>query len=162
MLDLSCSMHDLCLESGIFLCSSWILSRCGTWAPQHTGSAVTTCALSCFLACGILVSWSGIKPTSPCIARQTLNYWTTKEVARLWPFEKNKACSACSHLFLLNLVVLWLSQTCFSRSTLGSSSLWDLKTCRSCLGNESKQFYFSKTVHSYRRNTPFHLGSEES
>ena len=78
----------------------------------------------------------------PCIARQILNSWTTNEVARFWPFEKKKACSACSRLFLLNVVGLRLSQTCFSRSTVGSSSLWDLKTCRSCLGNESKQVLF--------------------
>ena len=30
--------------------------------------------------CGTLVPWPGIKPALPCIGRQSLNHWTTREV----------------------------------------------------------------------------------
>ena len=30
--------------------------------------------------CGILVPWPGIEPALPCIGRQSLNHWTTREV----------------------------------------------------------------------------------
>ena len=36
--------------------------------------------LSCLVACGILVPWSGIKPVSPELGAQSLNHWTTREV----------------------------------------------------------------------------------
>ena len=49
-----------------------------SWAQQlcHTGFVAPT-------ACGILVSWPWIKPMSPCVARQILNSWTTREVSGL-------------------------------------------------------------------------------
>ena len=31
------------------------LSSCGTWAPEHVGSVVAVRGLSCAVACGILV-----------------------------------------------------------------------------------------------------------
>lgn len=36
--------------------------------------------VSCPVACEILGSWPGIKPTSPCIGRWILNCWTPREV----------------------------------------------------------------------------------
>ena len=50
-------------------------SSCGMWALW-----LEVRMLSCPEACGILVSWPGIKPTSPCIGRWVLNHWTTREV----------------------------------------------------------------------------------
>ena len=41
-------------------------------------------------ACGILVPWSGIKPTLPALV-QSLNHWTTREVQPLFYFLSFKA-----------------------------------------------------------------------
>ena len=54
--------------------SSW-----GTWVPDCVGSAAAVCRLSCSAASGILVPWPGIKSASPCIERQILIPWTTRE-----------------------------------------------------------------------------------
>ena len=58
------------------------LSGCGTWAPEHVGSAVCSmrapslrrvssvveaCGLSCPMACGILVSQPRMEPASPAL-----------------------------------------------------------------------------------------------
>ena len=43
------------------------LFSCDTWAPEHVGSVVAACRLSCLKACGILVAWTGIKPTSSAL-----------------------------------------------------------------------------------------------
>ena len=34
------------------------------------------------MACGILVTWPGIEPTSSALEAQSLNHWTTREVPR--------------------------------------------------------------------------------
>ena len=39
-----------------------LLSSCGAWAPEHTGSVVAACQLSCPGACGILVPDQGLNP----------------------------------------------------------------------------------------------------
>lgn len=38
------------------------------------------------VACGVLLSQPGIKPTPPVLAAWSLNHWTTCEVPRLKPF----------------------------------------------------------------------------
>ena len=43
------------------------LSSCGTWAPEHAGSVVVACGLSCSMACGISVPWPGIEPAFPTL-----------------------------------------------------------------------------------------------
>ena len=43
------------------------LSSCGMWALEHAGSGVMAHRLNCSMACGILVSWPGIEPTSPAL-----------------------------------------------------------------------------------------------
>ena len=43
------------------------LSSCGMRAPEHTGSVVAACRLSCPTACGILVPRPGIEPASPAL-----------------------------------------------------------------------------------------------
>ena len=64
---LSCTMQD-------FHCVMWdLLLGC-------TDSLDVASGLSCPVAYGILVPWPGIEPASPCIARQILNHWTTREV----------------------------------------------------------------------------------
>ena len=35
-------------------------------------------------ACGIIAPWPGIELTPPCVGRQRLNHWTTKEVPAHW------------------------------------------------------------------------------
>ena len=50
----------------------------GLWATQ--ASVVVVRELCCSAACGILVPGPGIQPYIPCIGRQTLNRWTTREV----------------------------------------------------------------------------------
>ena len=42
-------------------------SSCGAWAPEHVGSVVVVCWLSCPTAGGILVPWPGIEPVSPAL-----------------------------------------------------------------------------------------------
>ena len=83
MLRLSCSMQDLCHSS-----QDSLGVACN---PEHVGSIVATHGLSCSVACGILVPQPGIKPKSPCIARQILNHWTTRKVptlsSQLCPYE---------------------------------------------------------------------------
>ena len=34
-----------------------------------------------FVACGILVPWSGIQPTPSALEAQSLSHWTTREVS---------------------------------------------------------------------------------
>ena len=43
-------------------------------------SLVVTCGLSCFTACGDLSSLTRDRTHVPCIARQILNHWLTREV----------------------------------------------------------------------------------
>ena len=50
----------------------------GLWATR--ASAVVVHELCCSAAWGILVLGPGIEPYIPCIGRQTLNRWTTREV----------------------------------------------------------------------------------
>ena len=50
-----------------FIAAHGLLSSCGARAPRHTGSVVVACGLSCPTSRGILVSWPGIKPTSPAL-----------------------------------------------------------------------------------------------
>ena len=45
-----------------------LLSSCGTWAPEHTGSVVVASGLIAPMACEISVSQPGIKSTSPALA----------------------------------------------------------------------------------------------
>jgi len=52
---------------GIFRAALWLLSTCGMPSPEHTGSVVAVCRLSCSTACGILVPQPGIEPTSPTL-----------------------------------------------------------------------------------------------
>ena len=51
-------------------------------------SLVVVRGLSCFEACGILVSRTKDQTLAPCIARRSLNHWTTKEVHDVNPFKK--------------------------------------------------------------------------
>ena len=86
MSGLSCSMRDLSLLCADFslvvVCRSFSLSSCGERAPERVGSVVcgmqslslrsassvvVAGGLSCPVAYGILVSGSGIEPTSPAL-----------------------------------------------------------------------------------------------
>ena len=51
---------------GIFHWSAQTLCS-GTRAPECAGSVVVTGGLSCSTACGILVPWPGIEPSSPAL-----------------------------------------------------------------------------------------------
>ena len=43
-----------------------------------------------FVACGILVSWAGIKPVPPALKVQSLSHWTAREVPRVHASETIK------------------------------------------------------------------------
>ena len=62
------------LSCGVQFLSLWHsdLSSCGAQASEHMGSVVVACGLSCSLACGILVTWSGIEFTSPALVGRFL------------------------------------------------------------------------------------------
>ena len=64
---LSCSTRDLLCSTQASLVAVPGLSTCGAWAPEHVGSVVVVCGLSCPVACGILVPQPGIKPASPAL-----------------------------------------------------------------------------------------------
>ena len=68
----------------------------------HAGSVVVAHRLGCPTACGILVPWSGIKPTVPCIGRQILNHWATREAPAisklLCEYCRRDQVSKCIHL----------------------------------------------------------------
>ena len=49
-----------------------IVSSCRAWAPEHTSLVVAAHGLSCLMACGILVSWPGIKNISPALESRFL------------------------------------------------------------------------------------------
>ena len=44
-----------------------LLCSCGARALECAGSVVVACELSCPVACGFLVPWPGIEPTSPAL-----------------------------------------------------------------------------------------------
>ena len=44
-----------------------LLSSCGLWVPECTGSVVEVLELGCPAACGILVPWPRIEPSSPAL-----------------------------------------------------------------------------------------------
>ena len=52
----------------------------GLW---NLGSVVVAHGLSYPKPCGILVPGPGIQPESPCMGRQILSHWTTREVLKL-------------------------------------------------------------------------------
>ena len=56
-------------------------SCCGTWALEHVGSEVAAHGPSCSRACGILPDWD--QTCVPCLARQILNHWTTREATKI-------------------------------------------------------------------------------
>ena len=101
----------LCLivAHGIFV-AAHRLSSCGMWARS-------ACRLSCSAAFGILVPQSGIKPSSPCLARHLLNHWTTRDVLQISSFCKDTSpISIRSSYFLLvssSLIQLYLQYTYF-------------------------------------------------
>ena len=47
-------------------------SCCRAWAPEHVGSGVAACRLSCLTACELLVLWPGIEPTSSALQGRCL------------------------------------------------------------------------------------------
>ena len=67
---------------GIFV-ESFGISCCKTQILYlwPVGSVVTR-GVSFSVAWSILVPWPGMEPHIPCIARQILNHWTTREVCR--------------------------------------------------------------------------------
>ena len=86
------------------------LFGCGRSLLQHAGSLVVVQGLSCPMACGILVQclvrdWTRI----PCIARQSLNPWTTREVPPIFLKRKSSRLSWRKKVFPILL---------FSHSTL--------------------------------------------
>ena len=59
---------------GIFIVLHGLLSSCGPWALEPTGSVVmaTKYGLSCPMACGILGPRSEIEPESPALEERFL------------------------------------------------------------------------------------------
>ena len=58
-------LHQVLVAAcGLFVAACGLLSSCGTQAPEHVGSVVAACGLSCPTACGILVPQPGIEPAS--------------------------------------------------------------------------------------------------
>ena len=48
----------------------------------------------CPTACGILLPWPGIEPTTPAVEAQSLNHWTAREVPKLLILDLQKSCKA--------------------------------------------------------------------
>lgn len=89
---------NVILMSGHFklLHPPWGILSCSIIPPTPEGSlqslTVSPRKISPFfwpwyVACGILVLGSGIEPRAPCIKRQMLKHWTTREVS-IYPFKK--------------------------------------------------------------------------
>ena len=95
-----------CLESGLFFFAFWMFislfelvgsyvaahrfSSCSS--PEFAGSVVAVCGLRCSVACGILVPWPGIEPSSPALQGGFLTGPPGKShESRLFP-------EACVHL----------------------------------------------------------------
>ena len=89
------------MVGGLFIVACRLLSSCGTWPPEHAGSAVAACRLSCPVACGILVPWPGIKPTSPILEGRFLTIVPTGK--------------SCVNLFLESLEVKALVNTVYAQ-----------------------------------------------
>ena len=105
-LRLSCGMWDLCM---------WCrLSSCGAQAPEHAGSVVVAQAellQNIWDLSSLTRDWTHI----PCVARQILYYWTTREV--LFSFLDNQylEClidTSSNHFFKVTSVEVPLN--CFS------------------------------------------------
>ena len=52
---------------GLLVAVRRLLSSCGVWAPERSGSVVVAHGLSCPAARGTLVPQPGIEPTSPAL-----------------------------------------------------------------------------------------------
>ena len=122
------------------------LFGCGRSLLQHAGSLVVVQGLSCPMACGILVQslardWTRI----PCIARQILNPWTTREVPPIFLKKKSLSHSTLPLYFFalfteegLLLAVLWnsaFSWVYFSLSSMSSASLLFSAICKASSHN---------------------------
>ena len=73
-----------------------LLSSCGRWAPEPGGSVVVAHGHSCPAACGILVLPTRDRTCTPCIGRQILNQWASREVP-VW-------CGSLN-IFIIKMVV---------------------------------------------------------
>ena len=102
-----------------------LLSSCGTWAPEHAGSVVAVCRL---FSCGMWAQlphgmWDLSSPTRdqihvPCIGRQILNHWTTREVPPLF-FKKMKTMQRqMFQMKQLSFLFEYINLMCFSSTTL--------------------------------------------
>ena len=87
------------------------------------GLPITVHRLSCPHSMRDPRSRPGIEPTSPCIARQILNHWTTQEVPYSYCFKWSLLCS------------LWKLSEAHNPGCAGQAwppALWGGKPCRSC------------------------------
>lgn len=145
MLDSVAGMHDLCLNLGSFL---QFMDSLKVWHMSSTTHSLSSCTAH------LVVSWH-VDVSSPDQDQTYLLHCKADSLlldhqgsSKILALEKKKVCSC-----LFTSVPVECSrpgcQTCFSRSTVDPPSLWDLKTCRSCLGNESKQVLLFST------NCPF-------
>ena len=56
--------------------------ECRISSCNALASLVAACGLSCPGACGIFLRWTMDQTQVPCIGRQILNHWTTREVSK--------------------------------------------------------------------------------
>ena len=61
------ALLGLVVAHGLFVTVHRLLSNCGLWAPECTGSVVEVLEPGCPAACGILVPWPRIEPSSPAL-----------------------------------------------------------------------------------------------
>ena len=73
-----------------------LLSSCGIWAREPGVSVAVAHGLSCPAACGTLVLPTRDQICIPCIGRQILNQWTSREVP-VW-------CGSLN-IFIIKMVV---------------------------------------------------------
>ena len=66
------ALLGLVVAHGLFVTVHKLLSNYGLWAPECTVSVVEVLELGCPAACGILVPWSRIEPSSPALGGRFL------------------------------------------------------------------------------------------
>ena len=108
---------------------------CWVFQSQCTGLAAPT-------AWGIQVPRPVIEPTSPCIARQILNHWTTQEVPHSYCFKWSLLCS------------LWKLSEAHNPRCAGQAwppALWGGKPCGSCSLMSVLKVRLPRPISSYNR-----------
>ena len=109
-------------------------SSCDAWAPEHVGSVVVVCWLSCPTAGGIVVPWLGIEPVSPALE------------GRLFitgPPGKSQSKLLWLQSWLHHLFTMWLwARVSASAPLTPTSAEWKLRVAQKFKWGHSNIYYF--------------------